>query len=411
MRVGSNGTKRITLAFFVIITILVTITMSGVARIQRVVAQFDTVIDTHNAEIEIMHEIMKLARDRSLLLQSMLLARDPFEWDAQQMEMSRYNSLYSDLREQLMALELAEADRQLLEQQRQRTIKTGAFQSQVSQLIVDEEYEAARLLFFEQVVPNQSLAVDLMEQFIDQQRSHIILAQNTTRSQVSYYRELMWFLLTLGVVVSIIIAITVIYWLRQETDRRNLIETELEERVKSRTQRLAHMATHDTLTSLPNRTLFNAQLVQAIKRSHRQQNLTALFFMDLDGFKQINDLHGHDIGDKVLIEVCHRINDSIRDEDIFARIGGDEFTLILGNLSDQAMALPIADKIISVVNEPIELADRQLCLGISIGISFYPLDGETMDTLITRADDAMYQAKRSGKNHYVMASPLPVKFL
>ncbi|MCW8825573.1 MAG: GGDEF domain-containing protein [Gammaproteobacteria bacterium] len=410
MRADKNGTKRIALAFFVIISVLVTITMSGLSRIQSVVAQFDTVIDTHNAEIAIMHEIMKLARDRSLLLQSMLLSRDPFEWDEQQMKLSSYNAIYSGLRAKLLALDMKKSDLLLLNQQRAQTIKTGAFQTQVSQLIVDEEYEKARILFFEKVIPNQALAVDLMQQFIDQQRQHIIHEQETTRKQVGYYKELMWILLVLGVTVSIVIAMTVIHWLKREIERRNQIEAGLEERVKSRTQKLTHMATHDTLTGLPNRSLFNAQLVQAIKQSHRQTNFTALFFMDLDGFKQINDQHGHDIGDKVLIEICHRINDTIREEDVFARIGGDEFTLILSNLDNQHMALPIADKIIRAVNQPIELEGKLLHLGVSIGISFYPVDGESMDTLITKADDAMYRAKRGGKNHYVTVSVIPVNY-
>ncbi|MCW8983677.1 MAG: hypothetical protein OQK13_06505, partial [Gammaproteobacteria bacterium] len=248
MRADKNGTKRIALAFFVIISVLVTITMSGLSRIQSVVAQFDTVIDTHNAEIAIMHEIMKLARDRSLLLQSMLLSRDPFEWDEQQMKLSSYNAIYSGLRAKLLALDMKKSDLLLLNQQRVQTIKTGAFQTQVSQLIVDEDYEKARILFFEKVIPNQALAVDLMQQFIDQQRQHIIHEQETTRKQVGYYKELMWILLVLGVTVSIVIAMTVIHWLKREIERRNQIEAGLEERVKSRTQKLTHMATHDTLT-------------------------------------------------------------------------------------------------------------------------------------------------------------------
>ena len=407
MGADSSGTKRISLAFFVIISILVTITMSGLNRIQSVVTQFDTVIDTHNTEIELMHQIMKLARTRSLLLLRMLLSRDPFEWDEYQMEMGSYSTHYAELRKKLLAMDMEDEERLLFQKQRQQTAKTGKLQTQVSQHIVDEEYGKARVLFFEQVVPNQNLAVEFMEQFINLQRKHIILEQNITRSQVDYNKELMWLLLALGVVVSIVIAITVIYWLNREIERRNLIETELEERVKSRTQRLAHIATHDTLTSLPNRTLFNAQLEQAIKRSHRQKNFTSLFFMDLDRFKQINDQYGHDVGDKVLIEACRRISGTIRNEDIFARIGGDEFTLILGNLANQSAVLPIADKIIAAINQPFEFAGEQLHLGISIGISFYPVDGETMDILITRADNAMYKAKRAGKNHYVTVSAIP----
>jgi len=411
IRTDNSGTKRITIAFIVIISILVTITMSGLYRIQSVVEQFDNVIETHNASIEIVNQILQLARDRSLLLQRMLLSRDPFGWDDHQMQMSHYNLRYYQLRKRLMALEMDTADREILQRQKLQTTKTGAMQSVISQHIANEEYEEARILFFDEMLPSQDLAMESMEQFINKQRSDIVEGQNITRSQVAYYKELMWFLLALGIIVSIVIAITVIHWLKREIARRNKIEAELEQRVKSRTEKLAYMATHDPLTSLPNRSLFNAQLVQALKHSRREHNFTALFFMDLDGFKQINDQHGHDIGDKVLIETCRRISDTIRDEDIFSRIGGDEFTLILSALESQEMALPVADKIIAAVNQPIALEGKSLRLGISIGISFYPVDGDSMDSLITRADDAMYKAKRAGKNHYITVSAMPIRSL
>lgn len=193
----------------------------------------------------------------------------------------------------------------------------------------------------------------------------------------------------------------------KEIDRRNLIEAELEERVSRRTKQLSFLATHDALTSLPNRTLFTEQLNQSIKQSHRHNNVTAIFFMDLDGFKQVNDKYGHDAGDKVLVEISQRISEIVREEDLFARIGGDEFTLILNNLASQEAALPIADKIISVVNRPVRCEDLEFNVGVSIGISFYPNDGEATDQLVTLADDAMYQAKHAGKNHYVTVSAIP----
>ncbi|MDH3354747.1 MAG: diguanylate cyclase, partial [Chromatiales bacterium] len=293
MEIESNGTKRISSAFFLIIAILVTITMSGLNRIETVEARFDTVVNTHNVEIEIVHKILKIARERSLLLQNMLLTHDAFEWNEQQMKMSLYNDHYYALRKELLTFELDGKEQLLLTKQQQQTTKTGIIQSDISLLLANEEYEKAQILFFKQMLPNQAIAMDYMEQFGAQQHKHILQEQKATRNQIGYYKELMWFLLCLGVIVSILIAIGVIYWLKQEIQRRNQIESELEERVKSRTEKLSHIATHDTLTGLPNRTLFNEQLVQAIKESHRYSNFTALFFMDLDGFKQINDQYGH----------------------------------------------------------------------------------------------------------------------
>ncbi|MCW8887555.1 MAG: GGDEF domain-containing protein, partial [Gammaproteobacteria bacterium] len=231
--------------------------------------------------------------------------------------------------------------------------------------------------------------------------------QRITQEQVGSFKAMMLLLMVVGLAVSGAIAFTIIKRLTQEIDRRNLIESELEERIAQRTQRLSFLATHDVLTTLPNRTLFREQLTQSIKQSHRSKNYTAVFFMDLDGFKEINDRYGHDAGDKVLIEISRRIGETVREEDLFSRIGGDEFTIILNNLANREAALPIADKIIRVTNEPIISDELELRVGISIGISFYPDDGETTDQLVSLADDAMYQAKGSGKNSYVTVSDIP----
>ncbi len=196
---------------------------------------------------------------------------------------------------------------------------------------------------------------------------------------------------------------------------------ELEDEVKQRTQELAttnkrlrseiaehletqkqltHLATHDALTKLPNRHFFNEQLSTALFHADRRKQQVALLFMDLDGFKQVNDTHGHKAGDLLLLVVAERIRNTVRREDLVARMGGDEFTVILAELSQVSDAEKVAQKIIESINRPIECEGTSCHVGISIGISYYPVNATHPDDLIRLADDAMYEAKSSGKNCY-----------
>lgn len=183
----------------------------------------------------------------------------------------------------------------------------------------------------------------------------------------------------------------------EQTNRS--LSREIREREKAQ-QQLTYLATHDPLTSLPNRTVFTEHIEKAIKLAKRNHFYAALLFMDLDGFKTVNDTFGHEVGDKLLKAVCQRFKSLIRDVDTVARLGGDEFGVILCDLVEISGAEIVAGKLVQALQEPF-LIDGKTCeVGISIGISYYPADGEETDTLLSKADDAMYEAKRGGKNTY-----------
>ena len=178
----------------------------------------------------------------------------------------------------------------------------------------------------------------------------------------------------------------------------------VKENITERKQLLAHldqMAHYDELTGLPNRALFFDRLGCLQTLSRREGRSFALLFIDLDGFKGVNDRHGHEAGDAVLRETAARLSSSIRDSDTAARMGGDEFTVILGNLSREADVSLIARKILQALSAPIRLPGGGSCsIGASIGISLYPEDAREVETLVSSADAAMYEAKRAGKNGY-----------
>lgn len=171
-------------------------------------------------------------------------------------------------------------------------------------------------------------------------------------------------------------------------------------RLKKTNDQVTHLAHHDGLTGLPNRILFYDRLNQAIARAHREKEAIAVFFLDLDGFKQINDTLGHDVGDALLREAAQRIQSCVRDSDTVARMGGDEFTVILSNVKSEHSQDRVAQKIIEEVARPFMLNGKKCAVSVSIGIALYPENGETPEQLVKIADAAMYMAKHSGKNCY-----------
>jgi diguanylate cyclase (GGDEF)-like protein len=165
-------------------------------------------------------------------------------------------------------------------------------------------------------------------------------------------------------------------------------------------QRVEYLAYHDGLTALPNRSLFNKLLSQAISQAQRHHRKLAVAFIDLDRFKQINDTLGHEAGDELLKEVAIRLKECLRDSDTVARLGGDEFVVLLTELEDEKYSATVASKIITTLAKPFILLGQEFRVTASIGISAYPTDGLDEQTLTKNADIAMYQAKEEGKNNF-----------
>ena len=163
-------------------------------------------------------------------------------------------------------------------------------------------------------------------------------------------------------------------------------------------ERLYHLAHYDSLCDLPNRMLFFDRLRQSLSRSKRNQKLVAVMFLDLDGFKAVNDRFGHSAGDILLQQVSVRISSILRESDTLARIGGDEFTLIINDINNIESISNIAIKILSVIQEPFSYENTEFTMSASIGISLFPSNSENINMLVRHADIAMYKAKDEGKN-------------
>ena len=174
--------------------------------------------------------------------------------------------------------------------------------------------------------------------------------------------------------------------------------TDLLRQVSDNRVEIARLANYDNLTGLPVMRLAEERINLMLSKAQRTKETIALLFIDLDGFKEVNDTWGHAVGDLLLVEVAKRLSSSLRKADTVARFAGDEFLIALGNVPDAATAENMASNLISTISEPVELNGNQIQVGASIGISFYPDDATDLKNLLILADLAMYDAKQSGKH-------------
>ncbi|GAA6205409.1 transporter substrate-binding domain-containing protein [Thalassotalea sp. SU-HH00458] len=199
----------------------------------------------------------------------------------------------------------------------------------------------------------------------------------------------------IGVIIITIIVVIVVW------NRRLYVEIQTR---KSLEKKMKHMATHDELTGLANRVLLKDRIKTAINFHQRQSLQMALLFIDLDGFKGINDNYGHDVGDELLIRVADRLSQCVRKSDTTVRFGGDEFVLLLTGLHNKDEAAFIAEKVLQLMQKPFQLSIAQAKIGCSIGIAMYPGDAKSETDLLKEADRLMYEVKATGKNHFAFSS-------
>jgi diguanylate cyclase (GGDEF)-like protein len=209
----------------------------------------------------------------------------------------------------------------------------------------------------------------------------------------------------LAVMLFGIVLVLVIAWMTSNRlmnrvrERERSLIFEIAER-KSAEEKLHKIAAYDQLTNLPNRHLLQADFSRKIEETSRNNNMLATLFFDLDHFKQVNDVHGHETGDALLSQVATRISDVTRNYDLLARFGGDEFVMIMSNVDNKSDVIYVAEKIIASFRDTFDLPSTSIQITTSIGISIYPEDGKDPSELLKNADVAMYRAKADGRNCY-----------
>ncbi|MBV2121791.1 MAG: EAL domain-containing protein, partial [Candidatus Thiodiazotropha sp. (ex Ctena orbiculata)] len=185
---------------------------------------------------------------------------------------------------------------------------------------------------------------------------------------------------------------------------------DIEERKRAEKQ-IEYMAYYDVLTGLPNRMLLLDRLNQAVAHAHRYRNMLAVCYLDLDGFKPVNDRHGHHVGDELLITVSEYLKAVVREGDTLARIGGDEFVILLTSVTSLPDCEDAVRRILDAIHKPIEVMGHRIHMSASIGITVYPTDNSNADRLLRNADQAMYKAKEAGKSRYWIFDPIRDTYL
>jgi diguanylate cyclase (GGDEF)-like protein/PAS domain S-box-containing protein len=202
-----------------------------------------------------------------------------------------------------------------------------------------------------------------------------------------------------GEVYAELLAISVVHDAQGKTQNYVALFTDITV-MKDHQRELEHIAHFDALTGMPNRVLLADRLSQALLQSQRRHKNLAVAFLDLDGFKSVNDHHGHDVGDRLLITLAQRMKAALREGDTLARIGGDEFVAVLVDLEESSACEPILRRLLQAAAEPVEIDAAVLQVSASVGVTLHPQDGSDADLLMRHADQAMYQAKQAGKNRF-----------
>ena len=198
------------------------------------------------------------------------------------------------------------------------------------------------------------------------------------------------------IAIMVLLGGCVLTWIFRQTLVEVRLRREAEDHVK-------HLAYHDGLTGLPNRRMLEDRLSQALAAATRYGHMLAVLYLDLDGFKRINDNFGHDVGDELLKDVARRLTVTLRKEDTAVRLGGDEFVIGLMHLAQQADAASAAQKVIEALAKTYQINGHDLTLTASVGISIFPDNGSSGEELLKQSDSALYKAKTSGKNRYCLA--------
>ncbi len=408
-------------SFSFIIALTLISNILGFEYLSKVQNDINQIIETQNTQIAYMNKMRSLARERVIKLQSISNEHDPFKLDDIISEFHELGGLFLQNREQLISTSLTEDERTLLNLQREVARNIVASQYKVIQLAEEGEYKQASHFLMSYAIPSQNENISLMDQFILYQNHQNLFLKSEAQKKIKSASETVFFLSSFSIILTILIAAIVIRNITamlkiqsQSIEKHELIQKQLAEaheilevKVEQRTKdlhrankKLQYRADHDPLTGLPNRRLFYELLTHEINNAERNHYELAILYMDLDGFKAINDALGHALGDALLVNIARRLKSSLRKADLIARLGGDEFAICYSNIKTHEDIVLLCQILINKVSQPMFLDKHQCNVTISIGVSMYPEHGTDYDTLMHVADSSMNLIKQQGKNNF-----------
>jgi len=404
--------------FILTLGLLLAVCIVGQNRVIDIGNDFENVIKKDVAQVNYLAQMRNASRERMVTLWKISVMDDAFEQNDTYEDFLNAGTGFLVAREKFLNTNLSAMEKDLYEKLSINTaISSRYHRAVVIQMLEDDNYISNDQILHD-VIPSNNNSLKVLDELIYLQNTESIGAFEKTNKSVTRTTTIMVVLTFLTVVIGSTFAVYNIYANKKliskihNTNRELEISNQnLEDRVDQRTNQLQsandqlkEIAYYDTLTGLANRSLLVEQLRLVITQAKRDQNKAAILFIDLDDFKPVNDSYGHTIGDIVLKEVALRLQELTRESDLASRFGGDEFILVLSTIHEDVHAVMFAQKLITSLANPFSVNGTSINLGASVGISYYPGDGDTVSDLLDAADLAMYEAKHAGKNQFKVYS-------
>ncbi|WP_366915925.1 GGDEF domain-containing protein [uncultured Neptuniibacter sp.] len=378
------------IGFSLLLIVFVATSFFSFRQYKEIQQQFTQRTEQNDLQLRAVMSMRVSVRERAILLWQMTLLDDPFERDSLFELFYEEGSNYQKARLALINSDLTDNEQKLLELLDSETTARAPILRQFADLLM-EDRSVNHTQQLNQVITEQTVVAELLDQLIAIQQTQNESARTSSTLENATLLQQLIIVTLLTLLGGFVFAF---YVIRNNMNQANML--------KVANQELNHLACHDVLTGLPNRMFMTQQLEIVLAAAKRNGHNVAIMFIDLDNFKPINDSFGHSIGDQCLKIISQRIKSCLRGSDILGRLGGDEFLLVLPDAETSEQATCVAQKISNAIEHGITLKEHTLSLSVSIGIYIYADDSLSVEETIAMADQAMYQAKRSGKNQFCL---------
>ena len=379
--------------FALLLTLMVALIAHAVWHIGALENQVRNIVEVLNRKIQLATDLQEAAYNRHAALVYQTMSDDPFERDDSFQLFIKWGYLVGKARNDLKSMPLDGFEHDNLDQQDALVTQITALHDEVADLASRGQNMRAHGLMASDLRPLNLQFTDMVERLRryerDRVREALLATQKATRRAIRFH-------LVLGGALLVLAAFTVMGTRRLLAKHAATICRQMSD-LEEAGSRLEHEATHDHLTGLANRALFQHRMTEGLEHAQQEGFLMGVMYLDLDDFKQVNDTYGHAVGDALLKEIGQRLRHVVRASDTVARLGGDEFAILLGGLANSGQCLDLKKKIESEIVQPVHLEGIDLTPGGSVGCVMYPQDGQTLEDLLRVADERMYAAKRDHK--------------
>jgi len=381
------------LVVVVFLGLMVALVAHAIWHISDLEARMHGIVDIQNRKIQLATDLQEATYNRYSALVHQTLAEDPFERDDSFQLYIKWGFHVGKARNELKAMDLDAFEKSNLEQQDALVAQVIVLQEEIADLAAHGEMAEAHVILATQLRPLNLQFTETVEQLRHHMRDGVrdaLLATKAASSRAIHTH------LALGGILLLLAGAIALATRRLLTRHADIIHRQMSD-LEEVGIRLEHEASHDPLTGLANRALFQRRMREGLEHAQQENFQMGVMYLDLDDFKQVNDLHGHHVGDALLKEVAQRLRHVVRVSDTVARLGGDEFAIILTGLEDPSQCTTLRLKVEEEIGQPMVLEGLLLTPACSVGGVLYPRDGQTMKQLLKVADQRMYEIKRARK--------------